>query len=129
MAANRILTVKQKGNFQKTDRFLHRIIEKYYRKKLDHYGRLGVKALAAATPRDTGKTAESWGYRIVEEEGKTSIEWTNSNVVNYVNIAVILQYGHATRTGGWVEGRDYINPALRPIFDKIADEAWKEVTR
>ena len=96
---------------------------------LDKYGREGVAALAAATPIDTGKTASSWVYEIVREAGSASIIFSNTNVVNGEKIAVLLQYGHGTRNGGYVVGRDYINPAIQPIFDKIAEDAWKEVTK
>jgi len=123
-----IVSFKQKGDFEKTDHFLHSITERWNTHKLDKYGRRGVEALRAATPRDTGKTAESWSYEIVEQPGRTSIYWRNSNVVNdWANVAILIQYGHATRNGGWVEGRDYINPAIQPIFDQMADEIWKEV--
>ena len=93
------------------------------------YGREGVAALASATPVDTGRTANSWHYKIEQKQGSVSISFYNTNIQNGVPIAVILQYGHATRNGGWVQGRDYINPAIQPIFDKIADAAWKEVTK
>lgn len=96
---------------------------------LSKYGQIGVNALAAATPLDSGQTASSWTYEIIQGSGKYSIVWSNTNVVNGRPIAVLLQYGHATRNGGWVEGRDFINPALRPIFDKIVAEAWMEVTK
>lgn len=125
--AAQIVNFRQKGDFGKTDRFLHNLIEAHYRSKLRHYAEQGVAALAAATPTDSGTTASSWGYEIVEEAGRLAIHWTNTNVQNGVNIAVILQYGHATRNGGWVEGIDYINPAMKPIFEKMASEAWKEV--
>ena len=123
----KVISVTQKGDFQKTDKFLSNLVGKYYRRKLDHYGKMGVNALAAATPVDTGKTAASWSYEIVEEDGRLAIHWTNSNIQRGINIAVILQYGHATRNGGWVEGIDYVNPAMKPIFEKMAEEAWKEV--
>ena len=97
-------------------------------RNLEKYAREGVTALASATPVDSGTTAASWGYEIQKRHGKVSIYWTNSNINNGVPIAVILQYGHGTNNGGYVQGRDYINPAIRPIFDKIADNAWKEVT-
>lgn len=125
----KILSVTQKGNFQKTNRFLHRMIGLHFTKKLKMYGERGVDALRAVTPRNSGKTAESWSYEIVEEPGRTSIFWKNANVVDGVNIAVILQYGHATRNGGFVEGIDYINPAIRPIFEEMAKKAWKEVVQ
>lgn len=97
---------------------------------LDMYGQIGVEALASSTPKDTGRTAESWYYQIVETKDGVSIQWLNSNLGDgWCPIAVILQYGHATGTGGWVEGRDYINPSIRPIFDDIANQVWKGVTK
>lgn len=122
-----ILKVTQRGNFQKTERFLSGLKQLHYARKLKHYGEKGVTALKAATPKDTGKTSESWSYKIVEEPGRTTIYWTNSNVVDGVNIAMVLQYGHGTRNGGFVEGINYIPPAIRPIFDQMAKEVWKEV--
>ncbi len=95
---------------------------------LERYGRAGVSALAAATPKDSGLTAASWGYEITHNRKETAIIFTNSNISNGVNIAIILQYGHGTGNGGYVAGRDYINPAIQPIFDKMANEAWREVT-
>lgn len=124
---SKVIEFTQKGDYKKTEKFLHRLVESRYRNKLDKYGKMGVEALKAATPKDTGKTADSWKYEIIEEKGRLSIYWINTNINKYVNIALILQYGHATRNGGWVEGRDYINPAIQPIFDKMADEAWKEM--
>lgn len=123
----RVISVKTKGDYAKTDRFLHNVIAFHYRRKLEHYGDLGVQALREATPRDTGRTAESWSYEIVEEGNRLAVYWRNNNVSNGIPIAILLQYGHGTRTGGFVEGIDYINPALRPIFEKMAQEAWKEV--
>ena len=120
---------KHKGNLKKTTRFLERMVKEEYLKNLDKYGQEGVQALSLATPVDSGKTAASWDYRIEKTNDGTKIVWTNSNVNKGVNIAIILQYGHGTRNGGYVQGRDYINPAIRPIFDKIADDAWKEVTK
>ena len=120
---------KHKGNLKKTTRFLERMVKEEYLKNLDKYGQEGVQALSLATPVDSGKTATSWDYRIEKTNDGTKIVWTNSNVNKGVNIAIILQYGHGTRNGGYVQGRDYINPAIRPIFDKIADDAWKEVTK
>lgn len=124
-----MIVIKQNGDFSKVTGYFERIKEVFKIGELDKYGRLGVEALESATPRDTGKTATSWSYEIENQNGRVAISFLNSNVVNHVNIAIILQYGHGTRNGGWVEGRDYINPALRPIFDEIADEAWKEVTK
>lgn len=123
-----MITFRQKGNFSKTTRFLERIKEAVRLGDLDKYGREGVDALASATPIDSGKTADSWYYKIVHGKESSSIQFCNSNIQNGVPIAVILQYGHGTRNGGWVQGRDYINPAIQPVFDKIADSAWREVT-
>ena len=123
------IVFKHKGNLKKTTKFLERTLKGDYLKNLDKYGREGVAALALATPVDTGKTAESWDYRIEKTNSGIKIVWINSNVNSGVNIAIILQYGHGTNHGGYVQGRDYINPAIRPIFDKIADDAWKEVTK
>lgn len=122
-----MITVRQRGDFKKTEKFLKKSFGKDYRSVLEKYAQRGVAALSAATPVDTGLTAASWGYEIIQNDSRISIIWTNSNVQRGVNIAVILQYGHGTRNGGWVEGRDYINPALRPIFDNLAEDAWKEV--
>ena len=116
------------GNFSNTERFLNQIRHKDYLNVLDEFGRQGVQALRNATPVDSGKTAESWNYEIHQTEGTTELVWTNSNINDGVPIAIILQYGHGTGTGGYVQGRDYINPAIRPIFDKIAEKAWKVVT-
>lgn len=120
---------KQKGDFSKTTEYLKRLKQKKIYKILEKYGVEGVSALSAATPVDTGLTANSWYYRIDQTNTSTSLIFCNSNVNKGVPIAIILQYGHGTRNGGWVEGRDYINPALQPIFDKISKEAWGEVTR
>lgn len=124
-----MITFREKGDFSKLTRFLEKAKEIIHVGELDKYGREGVAALASATPIDSGKTANSWYYEIHNTDGSVSITFNNSNIQNGVPIAVILQYGHGTRNGGWVEGRDYINPAVRPIFDKIANDAWKEVTK
>lgn len=118
-----------KGNWDSTKRLLKKRDLKFIDSILNDYGAAGVSALSAETPYDTGKTATSWTYEVTHEQGKSILTWSNTNVVNHVNIAVILQYGHASKNGSWVEGRDYINPALQPIFDAIADLAWKEVTK
>ena len=123
-----MVSFKHRGNFNHLEKFLNKVQNRNYLNTLDKYGQMGVEALAANTPVDTGKTAESWTYEIERTSTKTTISWLNTNVNNGVNVAVILQYGHGTGTGGYVQGRDYINPAMRPVFDKIADEAWKEVT-
>lgn len=123
-----MISVKTKGEFKNTEKFLERAKKIDLRRILTRYGEMGVAALSAATPVDTGKTASSWGYRVEISKGTSSVVWTNSNVNKGVNIAIILQYGHGTRNGGYVEGRDYINPALAPIFEDLASDAWKEVT-
>ena len=124
-----MVTFRQKGDFSKLTRFLERAKETVKIGDLDKYGREGVAALASATPVDTGKTASSWSYEITNKNGSVTITFNNSNIQNGVPIAIILQYGHGTRNGGWVQGRDYINPAIQPIFDRIADNAWREVTK
>lgn len=116
------------GGFTKTERFLNRMKRREYLNVLDEFGRDGVQALRNATPVDSGATAEAWDYEIKRTRNYTEIVWTNSNINDGVPIAVILQYGHGTGTGGYVQGRDYINPAIRPVFDKIAEKAWKVVT-
>ena len=116
------------GSFTKTEQFINRMKRREYLNVLDELGREGVQALRNATPVDSGKTAESWDYEIKRTRNCTEIIWTNSNINDGVPIAIILQYGHGTGTGGYVQGRDYINPAIQPIFDKIAEKAWKVVT-
>ena len=124
-----MITFRQKGDFSKLTRFLERAKNAVKIGDLDKYGREGVAALSSATPVDSGETAKSWYYEITNKNGRATITFYNSNIQNGVPIAIILQYGHGTGTGGWVEGRDYINPAIQPIFDKIADSAWREVTK
>ena len=124
-----MITFIQNGDFSKLTRFLERAKEAVHLGDLDKYGRAGVAALASATPVDSGETASSWYYEITNKNGSAVISFRNSNVQNGVPIAIILQYGHGTGTGGWVQGRDYINPAIQPIFDQIANNAWKEVTK
>ena len=123
-----MITFRQKGDFSKLNHYFEKLKEVINIGDLDKYGRAGVEALSNATPKDTGQTASSWYYEIKRSNGSVSIQFKNSNVHEGVPIAVILQYGHGTGTGGWVEGRDYINPAIQPIFDAIANNAWKEVT-
>ena len=123
-----MITFQSKGSFKKTRAFLEKAEGMSFIRVLEKYAMEGVVALMKATPVESGTTAASWGYEIEERPGEAHIYWTNSNVNNGVNIALILQYGHGTRGGGWVQGRDYINPAIQPIFDKIAEKAWKEVT-
>ena len=122
------ISIQVKGDYSRTIRFLERAKEVMHRGDLNKYGQLGLDALIAATPVDSGLTASSWGYRITHSDRGSTIEWYNTNNVNGVNIAVILQYGHATKDGHFVQGVDYINPALKPVFDAIAEDAWREVT-
>ena len=124
-----MISFRQKGDFSKLTKFLERAKESVKLGDLDKYGRAGVEALASATPVDSGLTANSWHYEIENKNGSASITFLNRNIQNGVPIAIILQYGHGTGTGGWVQGRDYINPAIQPLFDKITDDAWKEVTK
>lgn len=124
------IVFEHKGDFRKTMSFLERAKETVKIGILDKYGREGVRALSENTPRDTGKTAESWEYTIERTADAIRIIWTNSNTTpEGIPIAVLIQYGHATGNGGYVEGRDFINPTMRPIFDAIANNAWKELTR
>lgn len=124
-----MISFRQKGDFSKLTKFLERAKETVYLGDLNKYGRQGVAALASATPIDSGETASSWYYEIENNKESARITFYNSNVQNGVPIAIILQYGHGTRNGGWVEGRDYINPAIQPIFDQIVDDAWREVNK
>ena len=127
--ARQAITFTSKGDFSNTFRFLEKAKQAARIKILDRYGREGVEALSDATPIDSGLTANSWYYEIERKHNSVTISFNNSNIQNGVPIAIILQYGHGTRNGGWVEGRDYINPAIQPIFDKMAEKAWEEVTR
>ena len=124
-----MISFRQKGDFSKLTHFLEKAKNTVHLGDLDKYGREGVAALSSATPIDTGVTANSWYYKIVNKNGSATISFYNSNIQNGVPIAIILQYGHGTRNGGWVEGRDYINPSIQPIFDRIANDAWREVTK
>ena len=124
-----MIKIRQKGDFKKLTSFLERAKESLDIGVLNKYGRKGVAALSSATPVDTGLTASSWFYKIENKNGVAKIEFHNSNIQNGVQIAVILQYGHGTKNGGYVVGRDYINPAIQPVFDELAKNAWKEVTR
>lgn len=119
---------RQKGSFKKTEKLLKKTLGRDYLDVLEEYGKIGVKELSAATPVDTGATAASWRYDIIQNRDGISIEWHNENIVNGLCIAILLQYGHGTGNGGYVVGRDYINPALRPVFDALAKKAWKEIT-
>ena len=118
-----------KGDFSKTSKYFAKVRKPIKASDLSKYGKEGVAALASATPTDTGLTASSWYYEVEITNGSATISFHNSNIQNGVPIAIILQYGHGTGTGGWVQGRDYINPAIQPLFDKIANNAWREVTK
>ena len=120
---------RHKGDFSKTSGYFKKIKQNNFVRILEKYGKEGVSALASATPVDTGLTAKSWDYKIEQKNGSISLIFTNANIQNGVPIAIILQYGHGTRNGGWVQGRDYINPTIQPIFDKIVEQAWGEVTK
>ena len=124
-----MITFTQKGSFKNTEEYLRHLKTADLFAVLDKYGSMGVAALSNATPKETGLTSESWYYDIEQRPGYYSIRWHNTHIVDGRPIAILLQYGHGTGTGGYVEGRDYINPAIRPIFDQMADEAWKEVTK
>ena len=124
-----MITFRQKGDFSRTTRFLEKAKHIVRLSDLDKYGKAGVAALASATPVESGKTANSWYYTIEHKKGSVSISFHNSNIQNGVPIAIVIQYGHGTRNGGWVEGIDYVNPSIQPIFNSITEEVWKEVTR
>lgn len=122
-----IISVTQKGDFSKTIKFLEKTSKANIKSILEKYGKEGINVLSKNTPADSGKTAMSWDYDVKKTKYGYEISWYNTNIVDGVNIAIILQYGHGTRNGGYVSGRDYINPSIGPVFDKMADEAWKEV--
>lgn len=123
-----MITFRHKGSFKNIERFLDKMQKKEFFQKLNQYGRRGVDALSSVTPVDSGRTASSWNYKIHRSKELVEIVWTNSNVVDGVPIVILLQYGHATGNGGYVQGYDFINPAIRPIFDEIEKDLWKEVT-
>ena len=124
-----MITFRQKGDLSKAIKHLKRLEKVGRLDILDKYGKEGVAALASATPKESGETANSWYYEVVRSKDSISIQFLNSNIQNGVPIAIILQYGHGTGTGGWVQGRDYINPAIQPIFDRITNDLWREVTK
>ncbi len=124
-----MITFKQSGSFKNTEGFFRRAINSDHRRLLEKYGQKGVDALKEATPKDTGKTADSWQYDIVNEKNYLALSWSNSNIVDGVPIALVLQYGHATVDGMYVQGIDYINPAMQPIFESLIREIWEEVTK
>lgn len=123
-----MITFESKGSFKKTDDFLSALSKKNIYANLERYAREGVDALSTATPVDSGLTAASWDYEITSSKGSYSITWLNTNTKDGIPVAILLQYGHGTGTGGFVSGYDYINPALRPLFNKISDNVWKAVT-
>lgn len=123
-----MISFKQTGDFKKTSRYLRKVQHTSLTTELRRYAQEGVDALSRATPVDSGETAASWYYEIRRTPGSIKIEWKNSNIVNGVPIAIILQYGHATGNGGYVQGRDYINPAIQPVFDRISESIWKELS-
>lgn len=122
-----MILFQHKGDFSKTSMFLKKANNIDFRRLLSKYGQEGVNALALNTPVDSGITANSWSYEIIQNGNSLSIIWKNSNIIDGIPIAIIIQYGHATSNGGYVQGRDYINPAIQPIFDKIAEDAWRGV--
>ena len=124
-----MIKLKHRGDFSKTSRYFNNTLEKIKLDQLESYGRKGVEALASATPVDTGLTANSWYYEIERTNHSAKLSFHNSNIQNGVPIAIILQYGHGTRNGGWVQGRDYINPAIQPLFDEMTNNLWREVTK
>lgn len=125
-----MIKVTKKGNFNKTRNLIKNIQNRKYMDILNRIGRIGVEALSRATPVDTGKTSNSWGYSIEQGRDSISVIWTNSNIVNdWANVAILIQYGHATRNGGYVQGRDYINPAMKPLFDELAKKAWEAIVK
>ncbi len=122
-----IISFKHRGDFRHTEEFFSKALKANYRDIMQVYGEKGVQALRSATPKDGGETADAWGYLIERKDGRWRITFTNDNIQNGVNIAIILNYGHGTASGAYVAGRNYIEPAIQPIFDKIADDVWKEV--
>lgn len=123
-----MITISSSGDFRRTIKSLKRMSEADIFASLESYGEKGVSALAAATPQDSGKAATSWSYNVTRSKTSWSIVWTNSNIENGFPVVIGLQYGHGTGTGGWVQGQDFINPAIRPIFDQISQDVWKAVT-
>lgn len=124
-----MIVISSKGSFQNTEKFLKRMSKGEIFRSLQKYGQEGVSALSSVTPTESGRTASSWDYEVRIRHGSASIVWKNTNTVKGTNIAIILQYGHGTGTGGYVQGRDYINPAIKPVMDRIANDVWKELTK
>lgn len=122
-----MISIETSGSFDKTDKFLKSMSNNDQFKSLEVFGQRGVDALASATPVDTRLTADSWRFKIIRGRGKYTLQWYNTNVQNGIPVVILIQYGHGTGTGGWVEGRDFINPAIQPIFDEIANDVWEKV--
>jgi len=123
-----MINLDSTGSFKNIDAFLKRMSNNDLFSDLERYGRMGVDALSSATPNETGLTARSWVYKVTKSRGLQSIGWYNTNTTNGVNVAILIQYGHGTGTGGYIQGRDYINPVIQPLFDTIANEIWRKVT-
>lgn len=126
---NNLIKFNVDRNFTVTERYLEKLQNLFKSGMLDKYGRMGVESLLEWTPKDTGKTSRSWKYKITNENGMLTLSWYNTNVVDGTHVAVVLQYGRMSKRGYWIEGRDYINPAMQPVFDEIAKDLWGEVTR
>jgi hypothetical protein len=124
-----IIQITQKGSFKNTEKYLERLSKLKVDQILNKYGTIGQNALSNATPADTGLASQSWYYSIKSGPGYHSIRWHNSDTENGFPVAIMIQYGHGTGTGGYVQGRDYINPAIRPVFDQLVNEVWEEVTK
>lgn len=124
-----MITISSKGNFNNTEKFFKKVISSNYLSIFEKYGKEGVRLLSSATPVDTGKTSESWTYDVKKSKRGISIEWSNSNVINGVQIAVIIQYGHGTQNGAYIQGQDYINPVIKPLFDILTNDIWKDVSK
>lgn len=123
-----MIRFSHRGSFSKAEKFLRRAKAIDYRPIAEKYGRSGVEALSLNTPKDSGDTANAWSYEIVPRKNGFSLTWRNSNVSDGIPIVILIQYGHGTRSGSFVEGIDFINPAMKPIFDDLAENLWKEVT-
>jgi hypothetical protein len=121
------ISFTSKGDFSRTEKFLRKVISGDLFRSLSGYGKAGVAALSSATPVDSGVTAASWGYRVDISQDGARITWTNDHTAGGTPVVIMLQYGHGTGTGGYVQGRDFINPAIKPVMDKVADAVWKEV--
>lgn len=124
-----MITVESKGSFKNIDRFLEKMSKRDILTALRAYGQDGVYALSKATPVDTGLAASSWSYQVSKKRGRYTLSWHNTNIENGIPVVILIQYGHGTRSGSWVEGVDFINPVIQPLFDRIASEIWEEVKR